>query len=75
MRRAAGSAALGLVLLLVAATFAMKSLYVPGLALIGLGVLFSLWVGLAAYGARLEREPGPPTVQEDAPWPMRIAIW
>ena len=74
MRRAAGSAALGLVLLLVAAAFAMKSLYVPGLALIGLGVLFSLWVGLAAYGARLEREPGPPTVQEDAPWPMRIAI-
>jgi uncharacterized protein (DUF58 family) len=74
VRRAAGSAALGLVLLLAAATFAMKSLYVPGLALIVLGGLFAGWVALAAAGARLEREPGPATVEEDAPWPLRLVV-
>jgi uncharacterized protein (DUF58 family) len=74
VRRAAGSAALGLVLLLAAATFAMKSLYVPGLALIALGGLFATWVALASAGARLEREAGPPTVEEEAPWPLRIAV-
>ena len=75
MRRAAGSAALGLVMLLCAATFAIRSLYVPGLALLLLGALFAAWVALAARGARLEREPGPATVEEDAPWPLRIVIW
>ena len=74
MRRAAGSAALGLVLLLVGASFAMKSLYVPGLALLGLGALLPAWVALAAAGARLEREPGPATVEEDAPWPLRVTV-
>lgn len=74
MRRAAGSAALGLVLLLCAATFAMRSLYVPAVALVVLGAGFAAWVGLAARGTRLEREPGPATVEEDAPWPLRIVI-
>jgi uncharacterized protein (DUF58 family) len=74
MKRAAGSAALGFVLLLAAATFAMKSLYVPGLTLLALGALFPAWVALAATGARLEREPGPPTVEEEARWPLRVTI-
>jgi uncharacterized protein (DUF58 family) len=74
VKRAAGSAALGLLLLLCAATFAMRSLYVPGLALLVLGIGFACWVVLAAAGAKLEREPGPATVEEDAPWAMRIVV-
>jgi uncharacterized protein (DUF58 family) len=72
--RAAGSAALGLVLTLCAATFALRSLYVPGLALMTLGGGFAAWVALAARGARLQREPGPPTVEEDTPWPLLIVV-
>jgi uncharacterized protein (DUF58 family) len=74
VRRAAGSAALGIVLLLCAATFAMRSLYVPGIALVVLGGGFAAWVALAARRAVLLREPGPATVEEDAPWPLRIVI-
>lgn len=74
MRRAAGSAALGLLLLLAAATFAMQSLYVPGLALLVLGGGFAGWVVLAAHGVRFAREPGPVTVEEEAAWPLRLRI-
>src|SRR5439155_26735175 len=74
MKRAAGSAAFGLVLLLCAATFAIRSMYIPGVTFLVLGVGFAIWVTLAAAGARLEREPGPPTVEEDAPWPLRIVV-
>lgn len=74
MRRAAGSAALGIVLLLCAATFAMKSMYVPGAAFLVLGVGFATWVTLASAGVRLDREAGPLTVEEDQPWPMRIVV-
>lgn len=52
----------------------MRSLYVPGLALVVLGGGFAAWVALAARGARLEREPGPATVEEDAPWPLLVVI-
>lgn len=74
MRRAAGCAALGIALLLTAATFAMRSLYIPGIAFVILGVGCAVWVTLAAAGARLEREPGPATIEEEAPWPMRIVV-
>jgi uncharacterized protein (DUF58 family) len=74
VKRAAGSAALGSILLLCAATFAMRSFYVPALALIALGVAFAAWVALSASGATLEREPGPATVEEDAPWPLRLIV-
>jgi uncharacterized protein (DUF58 family) len=74
VRRAAGSAALGLVLLLCAAAFALRSLYIPGLAFFVLGAGFAAWVALSALGTRLEREPGPATVEEDAPWPLRIIV-
>src|SRR4051812_13836958 len=74
MRRAAGSAALGAVLLLCAATFAIRSMYVPGVTFLVLGLGFAIWVTLATAGARLEREPGPPTVEEDAPWPLRVVV-
>src|SRR3954447_19336287 len=74
MRRAAGSAALGAVLLLCAATFAIRSMYIPGVTFLVLGLGFAIWVTLATAGARLEREPGPATVEEDAPWPLRIVV-
>jgi uncharacterized protein (DUF58 family) len=74
MRRAAASAALGLILLLCAATFAIRSMYVPGITFLVLGVGFAIWVTLAAAGAKLQREPGPPTVEEDSPWPLRIVV-
>ncbi|HEX4733014.1 MAG TPA: DUF58 domain-containing protein [Thermoleophilaceae bacterium] len=74
MKRAAGSAALGAVLLLCAATFAIRSMYIPGVTFLVLGAGFAIWVTLAAGGAKLEREPGPATVEEDAPWPLRIVV-
>jgi uncharacterized protein (DUF58 family) len=74
MRRAAGSAALGAVLLLCAATFAIRSMYIPGVTFLVLGVGFAIWVTLATAGAGLKREPGPATVEEDAPWPLRIVV-
>jgi uncharacterized protein (DUF58 family) len=74
MKRAAGSAALGLVLLLCAATFAIRSMYVPGVTFLVLGAGFAIWVTLAAAGVRLEREPGPATIEEDSPWPLRIIV-
>lgn len=52
----------------------MRSLYVPGMTFLALGACFAAWVALAARGARLEREPGPPTVEEEAPWPLRIVV-
>lgn len=74
MKRAAGSAALGAVLLLCAATFAMRSMYIPGITFLVLGAGFAIWVTLASAGARLEREPGPATVEEDSPWPLKIVV-
>jgi uncharacterized protein (DUF58 family) len=74
MRRAAGSAALGLVLLLCAASFAIRSMYIPGVTFLVLGVGFAIWVTLAAAGARLERQPGPSTIEEDQPWPLRLVV-
>jgi uncharacterized protein (DUF58 family) len=74
MKRAAGSAALGAVLLLCAATFAIRSMYVPGVTFLVLGLGFAIWVTLAAAGAHLERAPGPATVEEDQPWPLRIVV-
>jgi uncharacterized protein (DUF58 family) len=55
-----------------ASGFDDPSLYVPGLALLLLGVGSWLWVGLAAQGAGITRMPGPPTVEEEAPYPVRL---
>src|SRR3954453_2627171 len=74
MKRAAGSAALGAVLLLCAATFAIRSMYVPGVTFLVLGVGFAIWVTLAAGGAKLDRGPGPCPVEEASPWPLRIVV-
>jgi uncharacterized protein (DUF58 family) len=74
VKRAAGSAALGALLLLCAATFAIRSMYVPGVTFLVLGLGFAIWVTLAAGGAKLEREAGPATVEEDSPWPLKIVV-
>ena len=74
MKRAAGSAALGAVLLLCAALFAVRSMYIPAITFLVLGIGFAVWVTLAAAGIRLEREAGPATIEEDAPWPLRIVV-
>ena len=55
-----------------ASGFAEPSLYVPGLALLLLGVGSWLWVGLASQGAGITRMPGPATVEEEAPYPVRL---
>jgi uncharacterized protein (DUF58 family) len=72
--RAVAAAALGVALCLAAATFDSASLYLPGVALVTLAVGASAWVLLAASGARLVRHPGPRTVVEDEPYPVRIEL-
>lgn len=68
------TAALGLVIFLVAATFDSASLYVPGIALVGLGLGAGGWVSLAARGASVHRTLGPSTVIEDEPYPIRVEM-
>jgi uncharacterized protein (DUF58 family) len=72
--RAAGAALLGAALAFVAALFDTASLYVPGVALVGLGVGCGAWVALAAWGAGVERAPGPRTVDEEAPYPLHLRV-
>jgi uncharacterized protein (DUF58 family) len=72
--RAAATAALGLALCLAGATFDIPSLYVPGVALGGLGLGAAIWVGLAAWGAGIRRSAGPATVIEEEPYPLRLEV-
>lgn len=70
MARSAGAAALGVALLASGAAFDSPSLYVPGLVLAALASVAAVWVLLAARGAVLVRELGPPLVEEDRPYPL-----
>jgi uncharacterized protein (DUF58 family) len=72
--RAIATAALGLTLCLSAATFDAPSLYVPGVALTVIAVGACAWVRLSAHDARVVRAPGPHTVVEDEPWPLRLEL-
>ncbi|HKF80139.1 MAG TPA: DUF58 domain-containing protein [Thermoleophilaceae bacterium] len=74
MSRALATAALGIGLCLAGATFDTPSLYVPGVALAGTAIAASAWVRLAARGARVTRAPGPHTVVEEEPWPLRLQL-
>lgn len=74
MTRALGAALLGALMSVAASGFDEPSLYVPGLALLLLGVGAWLWVGMAAQGASIERIPGPPTVEEESPYPVRLVL-
>jgi uncharacterized protein (DUF58 family) len=55
VRSAAVTTLLGLVLTLVAATFDAEPLYVPGVALVLLAGLTTLWVAVGARGVRVQR--------------------
>ena len=74
MRRAAGTAALGLACTLGAVAFGTVSLYVPGLALLLLGAGAAAWVALAARGAVLTRTFSAPSVEEGRPYPVGVAL-
>ena len=74
MLRPIATASLGVALCLAAATFDSASFYVPGVALVAIAVLATGWVVLAATGAAIERRPGPHTVTEEEPYPLRIEV-
>lgn len=74
MSRALGALTLGIALAGVAVVFDTASLYVPAVSLVLVAGGCGLWVLLAAAGAGITREPGPPTVQEDAPYPIRLLL-
>ena len=72
--RAAAAAVLAAALVLAALLFDTASLLVPavGIGLLALGS--ALWVRLAAHGAGIRRVPGPPTVEEEQPYPLRLEL-
>jgi uncharacterized protein (DUF58 family) len=74
LTRALGAALLGGLMAAAASGFDEPSLYVPGLALMLLGVGSWLLVGLASQGAAITRVPGPPSVEEEAPYPVRLTL-
>lgn len=67
MRSAAGCAALGALLLLVAGTFDAEPLYVTGSALLLLGAGAALWIATGAMGATVERTVSARSVVEEEP--------
>ncbi|HZI92582.1 MAG TPA: DUF58 domain-containing protein [Thermoleophilaceae bacterium] len=74
MRRAAGAASLGLAFAFAGATFDTASLYLPAVALVLLSAGAAGWVRLAALGAAVKRMPGPHTVEEGRPYPLRLEV-
>jgi uncharacterized protein (DUF58 family) len=72
--RPLATALLGVALCLAGATFDSASLYVPGVALVAIAVLATAWVALAARGAAIDRHPGPHTVAEEEPYPLRVEL-
>jgi uncharacterized protein (DUF58 family) len=74
MLRPALTALLGVALCLAGGTFDTASLYVPGVGLIVLAVGATAWVWLAARGATIVRMPGPHTVVEEEPYPLRVEV-
>lgn len=72
MLRVAGTLALGAGMTATAAAFGSPSLYVPGIALMLLAVVATIWVTAAARGASLERRIGPATVEEEQAWPVEV---
>jgi uncharacterized protein (DUF58 family) len=72
--RALRAAVFGVLLCIAGGAFDLPALYVPGVALIFVGAGAAAWVALAAQGAALVREPGPATVQENEPYPLRLKV-
>jgi uncharacterized protein (DUF58 family) len=74
MSRVRSTVLLGIGFVLAGAAFDSASLYVPGIGLVLLGVAALAWVELAAKGARVSLAPGPPTVVEGQPYPVRVDV-
>jgi uncharacterized protein (DUF58 family) len=74
MSRVRSTVLLGIGFVLAGAMFDSASLYVPGIGLVLLGLGALAWVELASRGARLYLAPGPPTVVEDQPYPVRVDV-
>jgi uncharacterized protein (DUF58 family) len=74
MRSALAAAGLGLCVCLAAGAFAASPLYVPGVALLALASAAAGWVALAARGARVVRELGCSSVQEEAPLRLSVRV-
>ena len=74
MRRAAGAASLGFAFAFAGATFDTASLYLPAVALVLLAAGAVAWVRLAALGADIKRIPGPHTIEEGQPYPLRLEV-
>jgi uncharacterized protein (DUF58 family) len=72
MRSAAGCAALGIALLLVAGTFDAEPFYVTGAALTLLGAGAAAWIGFGSWGATMHRTVGARSVMEDEPLVVRL---
>jgi uncharacterized protein (DUF58 family) len=68
------TALLGVALCLAGGTFDAASLYVPGVGLLVIAVGAVGWVLLAAQGATIKRTPGPSTVVEEEPYPLRLEV-
>ncbi|HKP21104.1 MAG TPA: hypothetical protein VJT68_06280, partial [Thermoleophilaceae bacterium] len=74
MGRAVLTALFGVALCLAGGTVDTPSLYVPGVALVLLSAGAVVWVRLAASGATVARMPGPASVVEDQPYPLRVEV-
>jgi uncharacterized protein (DUF58 family) len=74
VRRAAAVVVAGLALILVALLFDAAPLFVPGVALILLGVAAPVWVTVAAQGATIERTLESTRVVEDEPIEATIEV-
>ena len=74
MLRPLFTALLGVALCLAGGLFDTASLYVPGVALVVLSLGAVVWVLMAANGATVRRVPGPHTVVEDEPYPLRVEV-
>ena len=72
MRSAAGCAALGIALLLVAGTFDAEPFYVTGAALALLGSGAAAWIGLGSWGAEMHRAIAARSVMEGEP--LRVEL-
>ena len=74
MRRAAGVASTGAVLLVAALAFEASTLFVPAAALIALAVLTTVWIRLAGRAIRISRVLDVDRVLEEQPVEARIQI-
>jgi uncharacterized protein (DUF58 family) len=74
MSRAAGVAAAGVLLLLLALTFDAAPLFVPAIGFIALGAIVPSWVALSARGSRVERRFDTDRVVEGEPLEATLEV-